>query len=179
MTKAIILTTYGDLLTLQEWQGLHGVDGDRIGHFFSLKEKAFQAAIYETGFVMMPAPLIILLDEYRNRKGRPVVINAANRSPEKQDRLRNSGFRTATNSPHVAGMAVDVDCDSVSETEQEAERIMETARDLNLIIRVGFKAYIALGQSFFHVDTCPMFYGEGEILDSEPHPPAWAHSVQW
>ncbi len=175
-----VLTTEGTYITLEEWQERYGISGNQIGKFFSLRERRFQDDLELYGTLVVCEPLMRVLDALREDVGHPLHINSFNRDQAKQMRLKQAGFRTATNSPHVVKMAADVDTFSVEQTRALARRAIEVGKRLGISVRVGSEDYIAIGQSFVHIDVCPMYFKPGKPFHNVAHPFAWQKDwSQW
>lgn len=173
MVKVILKN--GTETTLEAWQKLYGlpVGSDKIGFFFGTKDPKIKQDINDYGVVVINEMLIRLLDAFRKRVDRPVNINAFNRNEAKQKQLLKSGYRAATYSPHVVYMAADIDTLTALQTRQWVEIMLSIAKELNIKIRVGFKKYLEIGQTFIHVDVCPEYYAAGKPYHTQTHPQAW------
>jgi len=171
-----IINKEGRLLPLLEWQELYNLKAGskQIGRFFAIGEHS----IYEEGTVA--APLIMLLDKYRELKGEPVSINSMYRTQEHQESLHAAGYRTAPPSPHVdLCMAADVDTHSEPDTYDSVSLLTKAAKQLGLKIRLGFHTYLADGNTFVHVDVCPEYFGKGKPYYGKKHPVQWENSIVW
>jgi len=170
-----IINKLGQKISLAEWQELYNLPAGskQIGKFFSIGEHS----IYDEGF--LAAPLIMVLDKYRELKGKPVVINSMYRTQRHQDNLNAAGYRTATTSPHVAGMAADVDTTSERDTYDSVSLLVKAAKQLGIKIRLGYHAYLADGNTFIHVDVCPEYYAPGKPYYGQDHPTQWERAIVW
>lgn len=170
-----IINKLGQLISLEEWQELYNIPRDQIhiGKFFAIGEHS----IYDDGFVA--APLIAVLDKYRELKGKPVTINSMYRTQRHQDNLKEAGYRTAATSPHVAGMAADIDTTSERDTYDSVSLLVKAAKQLGIKIRLGYQSYLADGNTFIHVDVCPEYYAPGKPYYAQGHPAQWERAIVW
>lgn len=180
MDKVKILTTAGNYITLAEWQAKYSLQPGQIGKYFSLREQRFQDDISLYKELIVAEPLMRVLDALRAKCGHALHINSFNRNAAKQAELKKQGFRAATISPHVFKMAADVDTKSFAESRELAKQAIAVAKELGIIIRVGVEDYIAKGQTFIHIDVCPMYFGNGKPFDNVSHPEVWEkHYSTW
>lgn len=179
--KIIILTTDDKYLTLLEWQSKYGLSSGstEIGRHFSYMEPRFQADLKAFGKLVVCAPLMRVLDRYRELIKEPVTINSFNRTEAYQTELSEKGFRTATTSPHVQKMAADVDTFDVADTELKVPMMRKAAMEVAIPVRIGWKQYSANKQSFIHVDVCPLYYAPEKPRHNEPHPIVWEKEIEW
>lgn len=170
-----IINKDGRVMDLAEWQELYNLPkgSQYIGAFFAIGEHS----IYDDGSVA--APLIMLLDKYRELKGKPVSLNSLHRTQKQQDGLRAAGYRAAATSPHVRGMAADVDTMSEKDTYDSASLLTKAAKLLGIKIRLGYHSYLADGNTFVHVDVCPEYYAQGKPYYGDEHPKQWENSIVW
>lgn len=170
-----IINKDGRVMDLAEWQELYNLPkgSQYIGAFFAIGEHS----IYDDGTVA--APLIMLLDKYRELKGKPVSLNSLHRTQKQQDGLRAAGYRAAATSPHVRGMAGDVDTMSEKDTYDSASLLTKAAKLLGIKIRLGYHSYLADGNTFVHVDVCPEYYAKGKPYFSDEHPKQWENPIVW
>lgn len=171
--KIQVRDKYGELLTFDEYQKKEDLLGNQIGDYFSFMEPRFLQDIQDYGYLEVNEPLMILLDTYREHIDKPVTINSFNRSEKKQQELRNNGFKAATFSPHVVKMAADIDTYTETETRESAEILLKLSKKLHIPCRVGYKAYLDRGQTFIHLDVCPLYYASKGEWNHKPHPKAW------
>jgi hypothetical protein len=194
-----VILDSGKEVSLTEWQLLYDIiaGSPKIGKYFSLTERKFQADLKEFGKLYVCAPLIEVADEFRARWGKPLTVNSFNRSKEKQEALRKAGARAAAYSPHEVYLAMDIDTPGIDDilkiepklTRQQAwERAIQINRDmvqvlkkvgkdLNFKIRIGSETYLKDGDTFIHLDVCPEYYGKGKPWESRPHPPQWKNEL--
>lgn len=162
-----ILDGNGRLVDLKEWQQVRGIKGDKLSANFSVPEFDCE------GELIISEVLIDFLQVLRDRWGKPMKVNSGYRTDTKQAVLKKLGFKTATVSPHIPGMAADLDTTSPDETKKLAALAESVARFMRLPVRIGFRQYLAGGQTFAHIDVCPHYYAKGRPLHDEPHPAAW------
>lgn len=175
-SKIILLDEFANHISLDQYQEQRGLKGAQIGKYFSYRESRFMQDIEEYDQLVVCAPLMIVLDQYREFKGRYVKVNSYNRTEEKQQSLRERGFRAAKFSPHVVKMAADVDTYTRKETIEDANLILEASEMHQIPVRLGFAKYLEIGQTFIHVDVCPFYYGPGGALhQSGDYPAVWEY----
>lgn len=162
-----ILDGNGRRQDLKEWQQFRGIKGDKLSANFTVQEFDCE------GELLISEVLIDFLQVVRSRWGKPVKINSGYRSDAKQAALKAQGYKTATTSPHIQGMAADLDTTSPDETKRLAALVESVARFMKLPVRIGFKQYLAAGQTFVHVDVCPHYFAKGRPLHDVPHPAVW------
>lgn len=178
--NVMVLTTQGNYISLEEWQERYELPSEKIGKFFSLREQRFQDDLELYGNLVVCEPLMRVLDALRADVGHALHINSFNRDQAKQNRLKAQGFRAATHSPHVVKMGADVDTFTVEQTRALARRAIEVAKKLGIVIRVGSEEYIKKGQTFIHIDVCPMYFRPGKPFNNVSHPAAWEKEYsQW
>jgi hypothetical protein len=168
-----VLTSKGTYITLAEWQKLYGLTGDKFGKHFSLGEARFKKDIELFKTLVICAPLIVLLDDLRDATKKPMVINSFNRDKAYQAKLKKQGLRAATYSPHEVKMAADKDTYSFQQSRDEAKLTIELAKKKDILCRVGVEDYIKEGQTFIHIDVCPMYFAPGKPFHAVKHPVAW------
>lgn len=175
MQAVKVILKDGTTTTLDAWQKLYGlpVGSDKIGIYYSLKDPQLVKELKEYGELVVNELLIRVLDAYRELKGKPNTINAFNRNEAHQKELFQRGYRTAVFSPHVVKMAADNDTVTNAETDSCVKLFQEVSKNLGIAIRIGYKEYKQLKQTFIHVDVCPEYYAKGKPYYSQPHPPAW------
>lgn len=162
-----ILDFNGRRVDLKEWQQFKGIKGDKLSANFIVHEFDCE------GDIIISEVLIDYLQVLRNRWGKYLKVNSGYRSDAKQAALKAQGYKTASTSPHIQGMAADLDTGSADETKKLAALAESVARFLKLPIRVGFRQYLKAGQTFVHIDVCPHYYAKGRPLYDEPHPASW------
>jgi hypothetical protein len=175
-----VLTSQGNYITLEEWQKKYEISEGKLGKYFSLREQRFQddLTLYKT--LVVCEPLIRVLDALREDVGHALHLNSFNRDQAKQNQLKKDGFRAAVNSPHVMKMAADVDTVTVEQTRALAKRAIEVGKKIGIPIRTGSEDYIAIGQTFVHIDVCPVYFGAGKPFHALDHPKAWEKEYsQW
>lgn len=174
-----VMLASGTIISLLEWQEQYEIKDDQIGKHFSLNEPEFKENLEEFGSLTVNAPLMVLMDEFRERIGKPVKVNSYNRTEAKQARLRAQGYKAATYSPHVVKLAVDIDTTSKKETLEHVEVMRQVSKDTGIPCRIGYKTYLNRGQTFIHVDVCPLYYAEGKPWNNKKHPSVWEKQIEW
>lgn len=175
------LTSAGTFMTHEDFQKGYGLEvgSDQIGKYFSATEPRFAKDIQEYDELIVSIPLIKLLDAFREAVKQSVNINSFNRNDAKQAQLKADGFRTAKYSPHVVKLAADIDTTSPEQTRAWAVVLRRCAIDLGLRVRIGYKDYLAHGQTFIHVDVCPEYYAGNKVWHHIPHPEVWENVIEW
>lgn len=179
--KVLILTKDDTFISLEAWQNIYGLNigSSEIGKHYKFTEPKFMEDLERYGMLIVCEPLIKVLDRYRELIDEINNINSFNRDEKKQDELKAAGFKTATNSPHVVKMAADCDTYSQSDTLIKVDRMKQAGIDCKIKIRIGYQQYLDEGQTFIHVDVCPMYYGKDMNRHNEPHPKAWENVITW
>ncbi len=84
-----------------------------------------------------------MLDLCRERAGIPFVVTSGFRTKAHHASLRNQGYATVENSPHLLGMAADI----------RATTSTQRFKILNAAIAVGFTR-IGIASDYIHLDNC-------------------------
>lgn len=180
-TKVFILKADGTERVLSDWQHEKGyeVGSARIAKHFWFTESKFMEDIQNYGKLVVCEPLMLVADKYRDLKAAPVRVNSFNRSKEKQQQLKNDGFKAASVSPHEFFVAMDVDTDTEQETRLNAAMIREAAKQLGIKVRIGFEQYLKDNMTFIHFDVCPEYFAPNKPWNHLKHPPQWEVENQW
>lgn len=168
-----IISGTGQLMDLKVWQTFRGLKGDKISANFNWQEFDCEDEL------LLSEILIDFLQYVRVKWGKPLKINSGYRSKEKQQQLKEQGYKTATFSPHTKGMAADLDTVSASETKHLVSMIQLCAKNLKLNVRIGYQQYLNAGQTFVHIDVCPEYYAKGKPYHDHVHPPAYENVITW
>lgn len=173
MREVILLD--GRKIQLKEYQARHGLAANWISRNFSVAE--FSCG----GELLVAEPVILFAQALRDKLGRPVKANRVYATQAAQNRLlADPRYQAAKNSPHVRGMAMDVDTTSKQETAQVLAVIKQVVSSLGFSARFGWKQYQARGQTFIHVDFCPMYYAKGKVFHGKEHPAIWERGgLEW
>lgn len=167
-----ILTSSGEKITLEQWQDNMDIPPLNVAHYIRTHEIKQPFLLAE--------PLLQLFDLVREKWGKPLIINSAFRTREKQLQLIADGYRAAKNSPHEQGMAFDIDTKTYDESKKLASLIQEIARENGFAVRVGYKEYWETKkQTFVHMDICPMYFAKGKVFNHVKHPPQWENTLVW
>lgn len=179
--KVKVVLRNGSEVSLPEWQKIYGlpIDSDKIGRHFSLTESRFIRDIQDYDELIVNELLMTVMDALRDALKKRIIVNSFNRSEAHQQDLKKRGFKTATHSPHVAKMAVDIDTTSPEETREWAKYVKQVASILNIKVRIGFEEYLNTGQTFIHIDVCPEYYASGKPYYKFPHPKQWELVITW
>lgn len=163
-----IISGTGEVLDLKQWQQFKGIlRGDKLTENFAWNEFDCE------GELLLSEVLVDFLQVIRRKWGKSMKVNSGYRTKLKQEQLHAQGYKTATFSPHTKGMAADIDTTSRQETNELAQLMITTAKQLKLPIRVGYLQYLNAGQTFVHIDVCPHYYAKGRPYYDLSHPPAW------
>lgn len=176
MKESIILKS-GDIVSLESWQQKRGLIGSRISKNFSLEGDGKLKS--PSGIFLMSETLIDLLQAFRENLGKPVVINSGFRTQQDQNELIKNNSGAAKVSPHVHGMAVDIDTTSFEQSKQYAALLRKTAAQKGIKIRIGLMQYIKLGSTFVHVDVCPEYFGHKKPYSGGIFPKEWKTERSW
>jgi hypothetical protein len=177
--KIEVMLINGTMVSLEKWQKIYGLTGTKIGKYFSYMEPRFRKDIEDFGKLVVCEPLMRVMDDYREYIDEPVNVNSFNRSDAKQKELKRLGFKTATFSPHVALMGVDLDTYNRGQTLNNVHSLKIVARRLGIKIRVGYKSYLNIGQTFIHLDVCPEYFAPGAVFHDKDHPWQWEKEMEW
>jgi hypothetical protein len=129
-----------------------------------------------TGEIEIFEPVIQCFEEARKLLGSPIGINSGFRSPEYQQHLKEIGYKTATNSPHCWGAALDLAIPRGTTYLALVSLFKQAARNLKLPKpRFGFKEY---GYTFVHFDYVYLLFSP--YTDKEnPCPGPWRAGIEW
>lgn len=129
-----------------------------------------------TGEVEIFEPVIQCFEEARRLIEKPIGINSGFRSPEYQQHLKELGYKTATNSPHCWGAALDLAIPRGMTYLALINIIKQAARNLGLPKpRLGYKEY---SYTFVHMDFVFMLF-EPYTNKKNPCPLQWKEAVEW
>ena len=171
--QAIILKN-GQRISFREWQKQNGLKDDRFSKYFSFLDRKLNRRDFQLSELLFP-----IVDEFRKRVKKPVRINSGYRSQEEQDDLRKRGHRAAKFSPHVQGMALDIDTISKTETYTHVRILEQISKELDIKIRIGFRKYLKDGNTFIHFDVCPEYFAQGKPFHHLKHSEAWERQARW
>lgn len=174
----------GSETTLAEWQKIYNlpVGSESIGRHFTLSDPKLAENLKQYGKLVINELLIRVLDVFREKSGIPCILNAFNRSEEKQKELQaDKRFAAAGTSPHVYFMAADINAHSAQDVKDKVAILLVVGKELGIKIRIGYQQYLNLPQpmTFVHVDVCPEYYGVGKPYYSRPHPKPWENQITW
>lgn len=176
MFEATIILLNGESVPLIQWQRMYGLipGSSQVGKHFDIGEPSFNNGL------TISECIIRFLDVLRVKWGKPIYINSLDRTEADQERLRNQGYRAATTSPHVSKLAADIDTTSKDETYDLLECIDEVKELLEYDVRIGWESYMKIGQTFIHIDVCPMYFKPGAVWHDKNHPKVWENtSGEW
>lgn len=173
--KAKILLLDGTLIDLPTWQARYNltVGSSQIGRYFNIGEPNFKSGL------TISEAIIRVLDVIRFIRDQPTNVNSLDRTAAYQKQLREQGYRAATYSPHVVKMGADIDTISNEDTYDLLDVIDEASDILGYTIRIGWKGYMKSGQTFVHIDVCPMYYAPGKVWHNKQHPIQWENKSEW
>ncbi len=173
--NATIILLDGSTIDLRTWQARYNltVGSSQIGRYFNIGEPSFLNGL------TLSEGVIRLLDVIRFIRNRPTIVNSLDRSRRKQQELISKGFRAAKFSPHEVKLAVDIDTVSEEDTKELVDIIEEAAEILGYQVRMGYMDYLEDGNTFVHVDICPMYYRPGKPWHNDKHPKVWEAENKW
>jgi hypothetical protein len=129
-----------------------------------------------TGEVVIFEPVIQCFEEARKLLGKSIGINSGYRSQDYQQHLKELGYKTATNSPHCLGAALDLAIPYGTTYLSLVSLLKQAARSLGLPKpRFGYKEY---GYTFLHFDLVFMLF-EPYTAIKNPNPDAWRAGIEW
>ena len=165
----------GSTMPLSEWQEEHGLDEKMLAPHLSVLE-----VDEKDGEIIISELIVDVFSALRAIVDRPLKINSGYRDKLHQERLRRCGYRAAKRSPHVEGMALDIDTTSQSQTRQVVEHLKTLREDRFPFIRIGWKQYMADGNTFIHVDVCPAYFRKGNPYGEVVAPKQWReYGKEW
>lgn len=173
---ATIIGLDGRRMGLNEWQKVYGltVGTAQLGRHLTIGEPNVRLGL------TISEAIIRLFDGVRALRGRALYVNSLDRSQEKQEELqRNPNIQAAKYSPHVVKLAIDIDTTSNKDTAELLEVINTVADVLGYRLRLGWESYQRKGQTFIHIDVCPMYYGKNGVWHDVKHPLAWEGEIEW
>jgi hypothetical protein len=170
-----IITATGEIISLTDWQKRKGyIINTQLGKYFSTAEKKL------SGDFILHEYLFLILDKLREYAKKPIIINSAYRTELEQRELQKNNEGAVSNSPHVWGLAIDIDTRNNKETENYVRILRIIANELNLKIRLGFTQYQKLGSTFIHIDVTPEMFGVGKPWQHFPNIPiAYKQVIEW
>ena len=170
--NATIILLSGDAVDLHTWQRMYNLTpgSSQIGRYFNIGEPSFR-----NGLTISEA-VIRFLDMLRFHWGKPINIASLDRTEEYQKNLRKTNPNAALKSPHVVKCAADIDTISQDETFDMLEVIDDVIEMLGYQVRIGWKSYMKRGNTFIHIDVCPMYYRPGKAWYHKDHPRVWENS---
>lgn len=172
-----IITAAGEIISLTDWQKRKGyIINTQLGKYFSTNEEKL------SGDFILHEYLFLILDKLREYVKKPIRINSAYRTELQQRELQKTNKGAVSNSPHVWGLAIDIDTISNQETERYVRILRIIANELNLKIRLGFTQYQKMNppKTFIHIDVAPEMFGVGKVWEFMPNiPNVFKTSIEW
>jgi len=171
-----IITAKGEILNLTDWQKSKDYEPNQLGKYFSTAEEKLSADF------ILHEHLFTILDKLREYVNKPIIINSAYRTELQQIKLKDVNKGAATYSPHVWGLAIDIDTISNKETARYLVILRKIAKDLNLQIRLGWKQYqnMTPAKTFIHIDVTPEMFGDGRPWHHFPNiQQVYKNSIEW
>ena len=105
--------------------------------------------------------------DIRKAWGQPIPITDGYRCIERQKQMYKQGVSSAWISPHMTGLALDLDFKDADDTMKAVQIVKKIHPEL----RLGYKQYLYKGQSFIHID-CAYLVKPNFIKD-------WQPGVRW
>ena len=171
-----IITAKGEILDLAIWQKSKGYEPTQLGKYFSTNEEKL------SGDFILHEHLFTILDKLREYAKKPIRINSAYRTAAQQKELQKNNEGAVNNSPHVWGLAIDIDTRSNKETENYVKILLIIAKELGLQIRLGFTQYqnMTPAKTFIHLDVTPEMFGKGKVWEFFPNiPNVYKTQIEW
>ena len=175
-TMKKIITAAGEIISLADWQKRKGYSSIQLGEYFSTTENKL------SGDFILHEYLFTILDLLREYVKKPIHINSAYRTELEQKELQKNNKGAVTNSPHVWGLAIDIDTISNRETARYLVILRKIAKDLNLQIRLGWRQYqnMTPAKTFIHIDVTPEMFGDGRPWQHFPNiQQVYKNSIEW
>lgn len=149
----------------------YGTQGKRISKHIVYPGDVFYSR--DTGETFLVSAIVKLFDKARDIAGVPIIINGGYRTLQRQDYLRDQGFKASIRSPHCMGAAFDLSIRTIPGKSAHNRctwlitRFREAAERLGLEhhVRFGARAY---GWTFVHCDVVAWMF-EKEVQDSMVH----------
>jgi len=143
------------IFSISEYQKIKGLSGYKIAKYISIKEFPHSATSY------IHSSVLDFFDYIRENYGKPLKINSFVRNNSQQRILKNKGYRTAENSPHVSDICIiryccAIDIDTVS--DKMTDELVKIAKNYERDFRLGYVLYKKNKQTFLHIDTAPEVY---------------------
>lgn len=178
--KVFFRDSAGDLFSFDQYHSQRSsLKGAQIGEYFSFMEPRFLQDIQDYGCLEVNIPLVYIMDAFRTIADRPVMINSFNRDDIKQKMLFKEGYKTAKFSPHVVKLGADIDTYTKEQTIREVKILERISSDFGIPIRIGYKSYLKNGQTFIHLDVCPLYFSPGMPWHNHEHPWQWEREARW
>ena len=175
MIEATIIQLNGEKISLQKWQSLYGlvVGSADLGRYLTIGEPNINNGLE------ISEGVIRFFDCLRAMWGKPLYVNSLDRTNAQQEQIKLTNPNAANTSPHVVKLAIDIDTISKEQTFDLLDCIDEVAQILGYQIRVGWKQYLQRGNTFIHVDVCPMYFSKGKVWNKIEHPRQWESVIEW
>lgn len=171
-----IIMQNGQVIPLETWQDLQGLPAEFITVNYRLDYYSILSGNIFENFEISCYVLQIINALYD--KGYK-EINSLYRTDARQKILLRENKNAAKISPHVFGMAADIDAKDTKQTIELSSIIKTIAAGYGIKIRVGFTQYIANKNSFVHFDVCPEYYAKNKPYHNTNHPPQWENKIEW
>lgn len=174
-----IIMQNGQIIPLATWQDLMNLPSEFITNNYRLDYYVMQngVKVYPFANFEVSCYVLELLNALYDKDYK--VINSLYRSDAKQKELLKTNSNAAKISPHVFGMAADVDSKDSKDTITLSQLVKKLAAELGIKVRLGYTQYIAKGNSFVHFDVCPEYYAEGKPYHNINHPKPWETQIEW
>lgn len=151
--REILLKT-GKIISLTEWQAQKGLNQVQVSqNIYTDKDN-----VLCDNTMLLSENIIEVFERARQTEKRPRHINSGYRNQAKQESLIISGARAAKTSPHVYGMAIDIQCDG--------QKDAITYRALFRILRDSYYPWLRIGSATYwndgiwilHIDDAPYWF---------------------
>ena len=173
--EATIILLNGEKISLRKWQSMYGlvVGSADIGRYLTIGEPNVNNGLEISEII------IRFFDCLRTMWGNPLYVNSLDRTNKEQEQMKLTNPNAATTSPHVVKLAIDIDTINKQDTLDLLDCVDEIAQILGYQIRIGWKEYLKRGNTFIHIDVCPMYFSKGKVWHDKEHPRVWEKITEW
>lgn len=161
---SILRKDFKTLTNLSEYQIEKCLPAGRISKHISLDGDNVAC----DGHLVISEIILEVFEKIRSIYGKPIHINSGYRTQEKQTELINVGYKAAKTSPHCRGFALDIS--AVNERDILLTACRQVSKEYAGLVRIGWKTYWQIGQSFIHIDIAPAAY---KALKDKSFPEVW------
>ena len=167
MKVAVIIRNDGREQSLEEWQKEWDLPRSMVSEHLYIKEIECDDSL------ILAEKIIEIFEDLRDKLGKPIRINRGYSTQAYTDILVKRNSLAVKVSPHVIGVALDLDTKSFAETERMLVKLRELRDTKYPYLRIGWEKYKDKRWTMVHIDVAPFFYGEGGIYQGKHCPPQW------